>query len=126
MIELSPHRKKLSVSTSTKKLAKTFQVLGDPTRFAIFDMLMKGVQCNCEICDNLGIPMNLASHHLRTLRDAGLVNSKRDPNDARWIYYSVNEDAIRTLRKGLSAFFDPTRIQPRAPACGPRLNRVYE
>ncbi len=107
--------------SNTKKLAKTLQVLSDPTRLAIFDLLMQGVQCNCEIGDNLKIPMNLISHHLKTLRDAGLVDAERDPSDARWIYYSINQEALHTLQGELSAFLDPARIKSRAPACGPRL-----
>ncbi len=111
----------MSTNTRTKKLAKTLQVLSDPTRLAIFDLLMQGVQCNCEIGDNLGIQMNLISHHLKTLRDAGLVNAERDRGDARWIYYSINQQTLQGLRQELSAFLDPARIQPRTPACGPRL-----
>ncbi len=111
----------MSTTTSTKKLAKTLQVLSDPTRLAIFDLLMQGVQCNCEIGDSLKIPMNLISHHLKALRDAGLVDAQRDPQDARWIYYSINRQVLEALRGELSTFLDPARIQPRTPACGPRL-----
>ncbi len=111
----------VSTTTGTKKLARTLQVLSDPTRLAIFDLLMQGVQCNCEIGDNLKIPMNLISHHLKVLRDAGLVDAERDPEDARWIYYSINRQALQRLREELATFLDPARIQPRTPACGPRL-----
>ncbi len=111
----------MTKSFHTRKLARTLQVLCDPTRLAIFDLLMQGVQCNCEIGDNLKIPMNLISHHLQALRDAGLVDAERDPADARWIYYSINQDALQALRVELSAFLDPARIKPRAPACGQRL-----
>ncbi len=111
----------VSAAMNSKKLVKTLQVLGDPTRLAIFDLLMRGVQCNCEIGDHLKLPMNLISHHLKTLREAGLVNAERDPGDARWIYYSINPQALQQVREELGAFLDPARIQQRAPACGPRL-----
>ena len=42
-------------------------------------MLMEGVQCNCEIAERLGISLSLVSHHLRILREAGLVRGQRDP-----------------------------------------------
>ncbi len=106
---------------TTAGLAKMLQVLSDPTRLAIFDLLMQGVQCNCELGGNLELPMNLISHHLKALRDAGLVNAERDPQDARWVYYSVHQPALNRLRGELEAFLDPKRIQPRHPACGPRL-----
>ncbi|MBI5304744.1 MAG: winged helix-turn-helix transcriptional regulator [Chloroflexi bacterium] len=107
--------------TATTVLANRLKVLGDPSRLAIFDLLMQGVQCNCEIGGNLKMPMNLISHHLKVLRDAGLVNAERDATDARWIYYSVNQKALAQLREQFGVFLDPKRIQARQPMCGPRV-----
>jgi ArsR family transcriptional regulator len=107
--------------TKTLPLAATFKLLSDPTRLAIFDLLMQGVQCNCEIGEQLGLEMNLISHHLKALREAGLVNVERDALDARWMYYSVNRERLAELNDQLAAFLDPHRIQPRLPTCGPRL-----
>jgi ArsR family transcriptional regulator len=70
--------------------------------------------------DQLGLPMNLISHHLKMLREAGLVNAERDLLDARWMYYSVNKEKLTQLREQLSAFLDPRRIQARLPLCGPQ------
>ncbi|MDE3088756.1 MAG: winged helix-turn-helix transcriptional regulator [Chloroflexota bacterium] len=105
---------------ATVELATFLKVLGDPSRLAIFDLLMQGVQCNCEIGGNLKMPMNLISHHLKVLRDAGLVVAERDATDGRWIYYLVNHETLSAFRKELGVFLDPERIQPRKPACGPR------
>jgi ArsR family transcriptional regulator len=108
----------------TQSLVNALQVLGEPTRLAIFDLLMQGVQCNCEIGDNLNLPLNLISHHLKVLRNAGLVNVERDATDARWIYYSVNQRALSQLREQVDAFLDPARIKPRQPMCGPKAGGV--
>ncbi len=105
----------------TRHLADTLKVLSDPNRLLIFDLLMQGVQCNCEIGGKLKLSMNLISHHLKALRDAGLVDAERDPVDARWVYYSINPRALEQLRKELDAFLDPKRIQPRSPSCGPQI-----
>lgn len=110
--------------TVTAELANTLKLLGDPSRLAILDLLMQGVQCNCEIGNNLKMPMNLISHHLKALRDAGFVNAERDEMDARWIYYSVNQKTIGQLRRRLDAFFDVQRIEPRQPVCGPRATKT--
>jgi ArsR family transcriptional regulator len=107
--------------TATTELANLLKILGDPSRLAIFDLLMQGVQCNCELGDQLKMPMNLISHHLKVLRDAGLINAERDQTDARWIYYSVNRKAIGHLGEQLNAFLDPKRIQLRQASCGPRV-----
>ncbi len=101
-------------------LAAVMKALSDPTRLTILDLLMEGVQCNCYLGDRLGLTMNLISHHLKVLREAGLVNVERDPLDARWMYYSVNQEKVIELRGQVSAFLDPHRIQPRLPTCGPQ------
>ncbi len=102
------------------ELAKQLKVLADPKRLRILNLLMSGVQCNCEIGDALGMPKNLISHHLKVLRNAGLVQVERDALDARWVYYSVNEEAVQALVDAFNAFFDLRRIQPRHPTCGPQ------
>jgi len=99
------------------ELAQRLKILADPTRLRIFNLLMEGTRCNCELGGSLGLAPNLISHHLSVLRQANLVDAERDPVDARWVYYSVNEDALDQLRSALEIFFDPARIQPRQPQC---------
>ncbi len=106
---------------STTELAAICKVLGDPTRLTVLDLLMQGVQCNCEIGEKLGLEMNLISHHLKILRDAGLVEAERDAADGRWVYYSVNQKTLNLLRTQLLGFLNPARIQPRKPSCGPQI-----
>ena len=79
---------------------------------------MKGDSCNCELRDNLGLPPNLLSHHLRVLSEAGLVSSRRDKIDGRWIYYTVDRKAAARWQAWFSEFLDPARIQERI-VCGP-------
>lgn len=107
--------------TAVTDLANILKVLGDPSRLAIFDLLMQGVQCNCEIGDQLKMSMNLISHHLKVLRGADLVNAERDSMDARWVYYSINQRTLSQLREQIGAFLDPQRIQSRLPTCGPQI-----
>ena len=101
-------------------LADRLKVLAEPRRLRILNLLMEGVQCNCELGEALDMAPNLISHHLSVLRQAGLVDVTRDAVDARWIYYSINRAALQDLNTVLGAFFDPARIQPRRPACGPQ------
>ena len=108
-------------SQRTDDLVPLIKALADPTRLRIFAVLMEGVQCNCEIAERLGLSLSLISHHLSILRRVGLVESERDREDARWIYYAVQQDALRSLRESLMALLDPARIQPRQPLCGPRI-----
>ena len=103
-----------------KTLARRLKALSDPTRLSILDVLMEGVQCNCEISERLGLSLSLVSHHLRTLRQADLVLAERDSDDARWIYYSASRDVLEQLGQVMNHLLDINRIQPRVPSCGPK------
>ena len=106
--------------TDLQVLAERLRVLAEPKRLLIFHLIMEGVQCNCELGEALDMPPNLISHHLRVLRESGLVDSERDPFDARWVYYSVNLGALAALNQAFGAFFDPARVKPRRLTCGPQ------
>lgn len=95
-----------------------FKALSDPNRLRIFAELMAGDTCNCELKDKLGLASNLLSHHLKVLESVGLVTSRRDVVDGRWIYYAANRDTVAQWHNWLALFFDPSRIQSR-PLCGP-------
>ena len=103
-----------------EQLAERLKVLAEPKRLLIFNLLMEGVQCNCELGDTLQMLPNLISHHLSKLRAVGLVDVERDAIDSRWVYYSVNRAALEELNAAFGAFFAPKRIQPRRPNCGPQ------
>jgi len=94
------------------------KALGEPNRLRIFAELMKGDTCNAELNEALGLPANLLSHHLRVLSEAGLVTSRRDRIDGRWIYYSVDRKAVARWQQWFTAFLDPARIRERV-VCGP-------
>ena len=107
-------------------LADQLKVLAEPRRLQILNVLMEGVQCNCELGEALKMAPNLISHHLRVLREAGLVDVERDVVDARWIYYSVNQKALAALAETFGTFFDPQRIKPRRGVCGPQAALIMK
>lgn len=100
-------------------LTENLKVLAEPKRLQILHMLMEGIQCNCELGAALDMPPNLISHHIRVLRESGLVDAERDPSDARWVYYSINLAALAAVNRAFDAFFDAARIKPRRLTCGP-------
>lgn len=106
--------------TNLQTLAERLKALAEPKRLLMLDLIMQGVQCNCELVDALGMAPNLISHHMSVLREVGLVDAERDLQDARWVYYSVNPAALEQLNAAFATFFNPKRIQPRHPACGPQ------
>lgn len=95
------------------------KALADPNRLRIFNLLMQGDSCNGELNERLGLPPNLLSHHLKVLREAGLVRNRHDAVDARWIYYTVDRGAAQRWQAWLNELLNPTRIQVRQCLCGP-------
>src|SRR5664280_570662 len=60
-------------NSDCEEQAKLVSVLLEPQRIKVLRLLRGGELCVCEIERSLGIPQNLVSHHLRVLREAGLV-----------------------------------------------------
>jgi len=92
--------------TSAEGLAALLRALGDDTRLRIFSLLTKGEFCVCEIEDTLGLSQSLVSNHLAVLRRVGLVQSRRDDEDARWVFYRADPAAAAILAERLRALFD--------------------
>jgi ArsR family transcriptional regulator, arsenate/arsenite/antimonite-responsive transcriptional repressor len=127
MLNYLPEQKPaLAAPTDVQKLAQWLKVLAEPRRLLILNLLMQGIQCNCEIGDHLQMPPNLISHHMKVLRKAGLVEIERDALDSRWIYYSVNTQALEVLNQAFGNFFNPERIQPRLSTCGPQYALIRD
>jgi len=101
------------------ELANWLKVLGEPNRLYLLDSIINGIQCNCELGKSLSLSPNLVSHHLSVLQEAGIIQARRDENDARWIYYSVNEQVSDQLRNQVDAFLNTKRIKPCTSKCGP-------
>ena len=76
--------------------ALRFRALGDETRLRILELLSPGEQCVADLMEVTGLGQSLVSHHLRTLRTAGLVHDRRD---GRWIFYSLAEPALAAVRE---------------------------
>lgn len=102
-------------------LSQWLKVFSEPNRLFLFEKIMNGVQCNCELVDALQLAPNLISHHLSVLKEAGFINAERDPEDGRWIYYSINIEVVDELKRVILAFFDSNRVQPRGSHCGPHV-----
>ena len=100
------------------------KALADPNRLRIFGALMAGDSCNCELQESLDLPKNLLSHHLRVLSKAGLVKSRRDKIDGRWVYYTVDQEVVDHWHEWFSTFLDTGRIEKR-PLCGPEGQLIH-
>jgi ArsR family transcriptional regulator, arsenate/arsenite/antimonite-responsive transcriptional repressor len=72
-------------------IARLFHALSDETRVRVLDMLASGEKCVCDLQDAVGAAQSRLSFHLRVLRDAGLVNDRKQ---GRWNFYSLRPDVL--------------------------------
>ena len=82
-----------------ERLAAQFKALSDPTRLAIVNQLAgSGECCVCNL-EPLGLAQPTISHHLKILREAGLVDATRR---GTWAFYRLVPDALEELRSALA------------------------
>jgi ArsR family transcriptional regulator len=84
-----------------ERIAKVAKALGDPIRMQLVDVLRKhaGKVCVCELVPLFDLSQPTVSHHLKVLREAGIVGSERR---GLWAYYYVNSDALDEIGAWLS------------------------
>lgn len=96
---------------------KVLQALADENRLRIVEALREGERCVCELQQDLGLGQSLLSHHLRALRESGLVLDRRE---GRWVHYSLSEDAVEELEAYLRELREDAATAPvrdRVPGC---------
>jgi ArsR family transcriptional regulator len=79
-----------------ERLASVAKALGDPIRLQLVDVLGRhaGKVCVCELTPLFDVGQPTVSHHLKVLRDAGIVDSERR---GLWAYYYVVPGALEEL-----------------------------
>lgn len=105
-------------TTRTKDLEQTalwFHALADETRLRIIEHLLEGEQCVCDLTDFLQTGQSRLSFHLKTLKDAGLLQDRRE---GRWIYYSLNAETVEAIGQWLTTLKGTrAKSRPAAPCC---------
>ena len=84
---------------ATAELAAQFKALADPTRVAIVNQLAAADEvCVCVLNERFDLSQPTISHHLKVLREAGLVEANRR---GTWAYYRLVPEAVESLRAAL-------------------------
>jgi ArsR family transcriptional regulator len=98
---------------------RLLQALGDPTRLAIVRELAGATSvCACDFTDCCGVSQPTVSHHLRILREAGVIESERR---GTWIFYRLVPSAADRLRALAAELSGAPQIIPAAAITKARL-----
>ena len=82
-----------------EQVAERFRALADPTRVAIVNRLAQAAEtCVCDLTAAFDLSQPTISHHLKVLREAGLVESTRR---GTWAYYRVVPETLAALARAL-------------------------
>jgi ArsR family transcriptional regulator len=90
---------------------EVLKALAEPRRWRIVELLSCEELCVCHLAEEVGIAQPLVSHHLKVLRDAGLVESEKH---RQWTYYRLRSGALEALGGRVDA------ITARCPTPGER------
>jgi len=93
---------------ASETLAARFRALSDPTRVAIVNRLAgRGDTCVCEF-NSLGLSQPTISHHLRILREAGLIEVAH--KRGTWVFYRLVPEAVEALAFALGGAREPQLV----------------
>ena len=94
--------------------AEVFKALAEPRRWRIVELLSREELCVCHLAEEIGISQPLVSHHLKVLREAGLVESEKH---RQWTYYRLLAGVLEELEAQLHAITSccPTPGERRRP-----------
>ncbi|MEA1903145.1 MAG: metalloregulator ArsR/SmtB family transcription factor [Actinomycetota bacterium] len=93
---------------SATEMAPVLSALADPVRLRIVSMLAaapNGRACGCDLESPLGLTQPTVSHHLKILREAGLIVGTKE---GRWVHYRLVPERLEELREALA----PAMAQP--------------
>jgi ArsR family transcriptional regulator len=83
---------------SAQQLAQAFKALGDPVRLRLLSIIASaptGEVCACDLTEPVGKSQPTVSHHLKILREAGLVTSRKH---GTWVHYRAVPDQMQALQ----------------------------
>ena len=84
-------------------IADFLKIIAEDNRLKILCLLKNGEKCVCDIWQFLNLPQNLISHHLKVLKDFGLVSSRQE---GLKVIYSINKKVVKKYSKLLNSYLN--------------------
>jgi ArsR family transcriptional regulator len=91
-----------------------FHALSDETRLRILERLRSGERCVWDLTEALEAAQSRLSFHLKVLKDAGLVNDRRE---GRWMYYTLDREALAEAAELMETLASPLSPEERRDGC---------
>jgi ArsR family transcriptional regulator len=104
----------MATAVDLSRAVELFHALSDETRLGILEMLKDGERCVCDLQADLDAAQSRLSFHLGVLRDAGLVEDRKE---GRWSYYSIPPKAMAEVHD-LAVSLQPARLRVLARSSG--------
>ncbi len=95
--------------TSDEIIIAGFHALSEPLRVKVLELLQEQELCVCELRDQLSVAQPKLSFHLKTLKEANLVQSRQE---GRWVYYSLNLSQLSALEQYLNQLREQAVMRP--------------
>jgi ArsR family transcriptional regulator len=93
----SPLARQPLTEPQATELAKTFKAIADPIRLRLLSLIAShegGEACVCDLTDAFDVTGPTISHHLKVLRESGLITGERR---GTWVYYRVHPEVLARL-----------------------------
>src|SRR4051812_50050614 len=103
-----------SATLDVPRIAQLCNALADEARVEIVARLLDGEKCVCDLTDALETGQSRLSYHLKVLKDAGLVTDRRE---GRWMYYTLNPDALVEMAELVDSLASPPSAAERKSGC---------
>jgi ArsR family transcriptional regulator len=87
--------------TKLEEVVNFLKVISEENRLKILCLLQNQEKCVCDIWQCLNLPQNLVSHHLKVLKDLGLISSKKV---GLKVFYKLNQKVVKKYIKLLNKF----------------------
>jgi len=88
------------------KVTEFLKIIAEENRLKILCILRDSERCVCEIWKYLNLPQNLVSHHLKALKDFGLISSRKK---GLKVFYRLNPKIVKKYLRLLNKFLNQKR-----------------
>lgn len=105
----TPNQPTPLTATERARMVAAFKALADSTRLDVYRLIaaQESPLCVCDVVDRFDVTQPTISHHLKVLREAGLITVSRR---GVWAYYAVDPGGLALLQESLETFA-PVRLE---------------